>query len=197
MRAQDGDVVARLEAAFADWAEQQGVTWGAIAILHDGMPVAATAFGRSPQDAVELASVSKSITAICALSLVMDGHLSWDDPVMRYVPDAPGGITLADLVTHTSGLVKDSTQGRMFGWLGSGEDYAVQVLDNIGRPGHRGRAGVSCTTMKTMRCWGWRLRLSRADRCRRNAPPARLSLRASLAHGRMRPGRFCPLAAGR
>jgi len=52
-------------------------------------------------------SITKTLTAICALKLVEDGLLDLDDPARAFVPDAvdlPESITLAHLLRHTSGL---------------------------------------------------------------------------------------------
>jgi CubicO group peptidase (beta-lactamase class C family) len=76
-----------------------------------------------PDDLFWIASMSKPITAAAVGILVDEGKLRWDDPVERYLPEfhgqwviaesAPGRrvlvpaarpITIADLLTHTSGL---------------------------------------------------------------------------------------------
>ena len=57
-----------------------------------------------------IASLSKSLTALCCCILACDGKLSLDDPVARYVPGfrMPGqpaeAVTIRHLATHTSGL---------------------------------------------------------------------------------------------
>ncbi|AHG88902.1 beta-lactamase [Gemmatirosa kalamazoonensis] len=54
-----------------------------------------------------LASVSKQFTAAAIDLLVLDGKLSLDDDVRKYVPELPSygaPITLRHLMTHTSGL---------------------------------------------------------------------------------------------
>ncbi len=55
----------------------------------------------------ELASITKQFVATGILLLAQDGKLSIDEPVTRYLSDAPRGwenITLRHLLTHTSGL---------------------------------------------------------------------------------------------
>ncbi|HUE58336.1 MAG TPA: serine hydrolase domain-containing protein [Acidimicrobiales bacterium] len=49
-----------------------------------------------------LASVTKILTAMCIWIAVEEGTVSWDDPV------GPPGATLADLLSHSSGLAPDS-----------------------------------------------------------------------------------------
>ena len=51
-------------------------------------------------------SITKTLTAICALSLSEAGAWSLDDPVRKWVPDVPipDAVTLSHLLRHTSGL---------------------------------------------------------------------------------------------
>lgn len=60
--------------------------------------------------AFNIASITKPMTALTVLSLVAEGKLSVEDPLSRFLPDAPadkGAITLAQLMSHTSGLPRD------------------------------------------------------------------------------------------
>lgn len=53
----------------------------------------------------ELASVSKEFTAAAVLQLVNAGKINLKDPVKKYIPNLPyDGITIHDLLCHTSGL---------------------------------------------------------------------------------------------
>ncbi len=67
---------------------------------------------------VDLASVSKCLTAILALRLQEKGKLDLDAPVSRYLTelDLPSQVTARSLLTHTSGLPHygDSFSGRGF-----------------------------------------------------------------------------------
>jgi CubicO group peptidase (beta-lactamase class C family) len=54
-----------------------------------------------------IGSVSKPLTAYATLRLVQAGKLALDDPITRYLPEAKpawDGITVRDLLTHTSGI---------------------------------------------------------------------------------------------
>ena len=57
-----------------------------------------------------IASMSKSITALCACILHVEGRLNIDDPVCRYLPDfrVPGqpreAVTIRHLAMHTAGI---------------------------------------------------------------------------------------------
>ena len=61
----------------------------------------------SPTTKFRLGSITKQFTAACILLLEERGKLSVDDPVKKYMPDAPaawGTITIFNLLTHTSGI---------------------------------------------------------------------------------------------
>lgn len=54
-----------------------------------------------------LGSVTKQFTAVCILKLVEEGKLSLEDQVTKFIPDYPLNgkkITIANLLTHTSGI---------------------------------------------------------------------------------------------
>jgi D-alanyl-D-alanine carboxypeptidase len=66
----------------------------------------------------EIASVTKQFTAVAILQLAEAGRLSVQDPISKFYSQAPAswkGITVAELLNHTSGLpnngVKDFTKG--------------------------------------------------------------------------------------
>jgi CubicO group peptidase (beta-lactamase class C family) len=61
----------------------------------------------SPQAKFRLGSITKQFTAACILLLEERGKLKTDDPVKKYLPDAPAAwdkITIYNLLTHTSGI---------------------------------------------------------------------------------------------
>src|SRR5947209_6522551 len=61
----------------------------------------------SPQTKFRLGSLTKQFTAAAILLLEERGKLKTDDLVAKYLPDAPASwakITLANLLTHTSGI---------------------------------------------------------------------------------------------
>ena len=64
-----------------------------------------------------LGSLTKQFTATLILLLQQDGRLSINDPVSRYLADAPKAwekITIAELLEHTSGI-PDFTSLKAFG----------------------------------------------------------------------------------
>ncbi|MDX6668601.1 MAG: D-alanyl-D-alanine carboxypeptidase, partial [Solirubrobacteraceae bacterium] len=71
-----------------------------VADLATGRRIAAT-------DHMRLASVAKAYSGAVALGLVDRGVLALDDTIGRWLPDAPAawaGVTLRELLNHTSGL---------------------------------------------------------------------------------------------
>jgi CubicO group peptidase (beta-lactamase class C family) len=99
-----------------------GVPGAAIAIVEGGEVTFARGFGtKSPEggEAVEpstlfrIGSCSKMLTAIAVLQTVADGQVAIERPVTDYVPDfhftregtTVEGITVRNLLTHTSGIV--------------------------------------------------------------------------------------------
>jgi len=107
------DYIAR---AVHDW-EIPGLS---IAVVKDGTTVYSRGFGLRHADAAGLVdehtlftigSCTKAFTATAVAMLVMDGKLSWDDPVRKFLPDftlmdpvASEKLTLRDIVTHQSGV---------------------------------------------------------------------------------------------
>lgn len=110
-----GDGEARAVDAAAVAAEALGFSGQLHLDINDRL-VLSRAYGRSgPGEAprlsrrtrINIASISKSITAVAAFSLIEGGHLALTDRVDRFLPDAPSataGITLAQLMEHSSGL---------------------------------------------------------------------------------------------
>jgi len=64
---------------------------------HDKVPLKTT-------DLFELASISKTFTAMAIVSLKQEGMLSYDDPIAQYISIPYPGITIRHLLNHTSGL---------------------------------------------------------------------------------------------
>jgi D-alanyl-D-alanine carboxypeptidase len=67
-------------------------------------------------DHMRIASISKAYSGAVALQLVRDGRLGLDDTIAQRLPDMPpawGGVTVRQLLNHTSG-VPDYTQSDAF-----------------------------------------------------------------------------------
>ncbi|HET9822509.1 MAG TPA: serine hydrolase domain-containing protein [Burkholderiaceae bacterium] len=104
-------------------AEQPGC---AIAVAHRGRVVFEATFGQAdavrgtpltPRHRFRVASHSKTFTAAAVMKLRERGRLRLDDPVGRYVDRLPrevGALTLAQLLSHSAGLVRDGGDARQW-----------------------------------------------------------------------------------
>ena len=133
--AQDADRVAAMRSAYADWLVRHKVS-GTGAFAYRGDPTTAIGNASAP---IELASVSKSITALCAAALSDAGQLSFTDSVRDVLGRGPD-VSVGSLVTHTSGIVMDITQALMFLWLDTDGHRADIVLNMMDGP--RGTPGA-------------------------------------------------------
>jgi len=91
---------------------------GAVLLAKDGEILYSEAFGEANKDfeapntvdtKFNLGSMNKMFTAVAIAQLVERGELSFDDPLLKFLPDFPdpesaGKIRIEHLLTHTSGL---------------------------------------------------------------------------------------------
>jgi len=68
---------ARVQLAYQGWLDEHGAK-GSLAILRHGQDPLVSEHGLDPAGPVDLASLSKAITAICAAELVRAGKLDWN-----------------------------------------------------------------------------------------------------------------------
>lgn len=88
----------------------------AIGIVKDGKSMLIKGYGFAniehqilvkPETIFQSGSVGKQFTAMAVMLLVEDGKIALDDKLTKYIPDVPAtwsGITVRQLLTHTSGL---------------------------------------------------------------------------------------------
>jgi CubicO group peptidase (beta-lactamase class C family) len=89
---------------------------GTVLVVKDGKTLLDTGFGsadlewkipNTPRSKLRLGSLTKQFTAASILLLQERGKLKVDDPICKYLPDAPVAwqkITIYNLLTHTSGI---------------------------------------------------------------------------------------------
>lgn len=111
--AQSDDRAIQIVTAWSDWVEAGGVENSTIVVMRAGDVVAETSIGVSTGTPMPLASLSKAVTAACVLNLSENGLLSMDMTLgdVLDVPEPVAAVTLAELLTHTSGIWPDVTQG--------------------------------------------------------------------------------------
>ena len=107
-----------LESIDAVFAEHDGTrTPGcAVGVSIAGEPVLLRAYGmadlehdvpNTAETVFEPGSVSKQFTAAATVLLALDGKLSFDDDIRKYIPELPDygePVTIRHLLNHTSGL---------------------------------------------------------------------------------------------
>jgi len=103
-------------------AESAGFS-GAILAAREGEVVAAVGIGHAdlrgsqantPATLFEIASATKSFTAVAVMRLVQEGRLELDDSIAEHLPDVPKDcrtITVRHLLQHTSGIPGSNSQG--------------------------------------------------------------------------------------
>jgi CubicO group peptidase (beta-lactamase class C family) len=111
--AQDG--VSRMEQVVQYYVSQKQFM-GAVLVARGGDVLLSKGYGSanleweipdSPSTKFRLGSVTKQFTAVSILLLEERGKLKVDDPVKKYLPDAPAAwdkVTVFHLLTHTSGI---------------------------------------------------------------------------------------------
>jgi len=90
----------------------------------------------TPDTRFYIASVSKQFTAMSVVLLALDGKLSLDDSIRKWVPEVPSFgtvITLRQMLTHTSGLRDSFTLLAVSGWPSDGTLTENQFLTLVGR----------------------------------------------------------------
>ena len=105
------------------------ITGLAVGVVQDGSPIYARGFGVrdsrtgtpvTPHTQFHAASITKTLTATAILQLAEQGKLAINDPVERFLPAFAGsGITIAQLLTHSAGLLDWSRP------TGTSDDAAV------------------------------------------------------------------------
>ena len=106
---------AAVDAVFASW-DQPGSPGCALAVAQDGVLVYSRGYGYAnldydipitPQTVFDVASVNKQFVAASLTMLALEGKLSLDDNVRKWLPELPEyewPITLRHMLHHTSGL---------------------------------------------------------------------------------------------
>jgi CubicO group peptidase (beta-lactamase class C family) len=131
----------RLSTAFESWLDQNGAG-GVLAVQAPDGTEATRAIGRDANTPVEIASLSKAITAVCAMELVHEGKLTAESRFDEVYGSGPA-ITLAQLITHSGGIVEDATQIGMGEWYGDPTPRWADVLElNRARGTPKGEVGA-------------------------------------------------------
>lgn len=114
------DLLSAYEDYINESIKQTGIPGAAIAIIQDSSIIYLKGFGVRSVDTQEpvdvhtvfrLASVSKCLTGVLTGVMVKDSVFSWDDPVIKYIPDfelkSPEytkQLSIRNVLSHTTGL---------------------------------------------------------------------------------------------
>ena len=143
--AQSGALAASADTVFDRW-NSTHTPGCAVGIARDGATLLTRGYGMAdleggvpirPGTIFESGSVAKQFTATAVVLLALDGKLSLDDPVRKYLPEMPEydrPITIRHLLTHTSGLREWSSLVAHAGWpRGSRAHTQDDLLDVVFR----------------------------------------------------------------
>jgi CubicO group peptidase (beta-lactamase class C family) len=109
------DPQARMQQIIANYADDRSFM-GTVLVVKDGKTLIDQGYGSadlewnipdSPTTKFRLGSITKQFTAASILLLQERGKLNIDDPVSKYMPDAPASwskVTIYNVLTHTSGI---------------------------------------------------------------------------------------------
>ena len=109
------DLVVRMQQIIANYVDDKSFM-GTVLVVKDGHTLIDQGYGsadlewsipNSPSTKFRLGSITKQFTAVSILFLQERGKLNIDDPVSKYIPDAPAAwskITVYNVLTHTSGI---------------------------------------------------------------------------------------------
>jgi CubicO group peptidase (beta-lactamase class C family) len=143
--------LAGLDSRLAASAARHRVPGAVLAVAQDddllelatGVLNRATGVETTPDSVFQIGSITKTLTGTLVMQLVDEGRLELDAPAYRYLPElglgdpeATLGITLRQLLTHTSGM-----DGDFFEDTGSGDDcveryvLACRALPQLHAPG--------------------------------------------------------------
>jgi len=139
-----GDDNAVVDAVFASW-DVPGSPGCALAVARDDTLMYSRGYGYAnldynipitPQTVFDVASITKQFNAACLNMLALEGKLSLDDDVRKWLPELPeydSPITLRHMIYHTSGL-RDYLN--LFPLAGRGDYYPIshpQILAMMSR----------------------------------------------------------------
>lgn len=114
------------EDAWREWAKRNGASRSQFAIAYEGRVLRRRQIGIGADEPMQIQSLSKAITGSCVERLKQTGAITSvtrldeiEGALHQLVQDNPdaGKITIDQLLTHTSGLKPDITQGRIHNWF--------------------------------------------------------------------------------
>lgn len=101
---EEGQLAELLQETFTPLAGPEAWQLAAVAVAGGASATWLSGTGASQTGHFHIGSVTKTFTALALAAMAVEGRLSLDDPVSRYLPAASGAQTrLVDLASHTAG----------------------------------------------------------------------------------------------
>lgn len=134
----------KVDAIFAEY-DHTNSPGCAVAILKDGKIIYKRGYGMSnmeyniaisPSSIFHIASISKQFTAAAIVRLSLEGKLSLNDDIRKYIPEVPDfghPITFNNLIHHTSGIRDQWSLQRLAGWRPDDLITEKDILDMLAR----------------------------------------------------------------
>jgi CubicO group peptidase (beta-lactamase class C family) len=132
----------KIDRVFSEW-DKTSSPGCALAVVKNGKVIYSRGYGMSnmeysiaitPASIFHVASISKQFTAAAIQRLALEGKLSLNDDVRKWIPEVPdfgSRITLANLMHHTSGLRDQWDLQALAGWRDGDlitEDDVLEML---------------------------------------------------------------------
>ncbi|GAA4190007.1 serine hydrolase domain-containing protein [Microbispora amethystogenes] len=136
----------RIDAALHQWMTANGVSNAGLAVMRDNALVGSYGYNEiSAESPVNVASLSKAITAVCLMSLIDNGRLRFDTRLATMPPGfrlrlgyrasrRARNITIEQLLRHTSGITYDPTQNGLVGVRNASSSDVPLVRRALARP---------------------------------------------------------------
>ena len=123
-----------MEQEFRVWVEKEDMAPASLFALDtEGRVFAKIAIGTEIDTPLPIASISKTIAGHCAVYLDLTGVIALNDPISKYLdwPAPQSLVTLAQLLTHSSGFGPDRTQNPLLGRIRKSERRTRRLVDRI------------------------------------------------------------------
>ena len=123
-----------LSEAMQDWADRHAMHPVVLVALDaDGQIIAQVATGDAGERPLPLASISKTIAGQCVLHAVASGMIGFETTTGEVLdwPEPQGAITVAQLLTHASGLGPDATQTDIMGLNLTDPHRIAAIVDGL------------------------------------------------------------------
>jgi CubicO group peptidase (beta-lactamase class C family) len=115
-------------AKWQGWLEKHSITEASIAISYYDRVLMERGSGMQSDAPVPVASLSKAITGVCVSKLVASNKLLYSRKLNEILPEFDSKVTVAELLSHTSGYTRDITQ-KPLQYRGRDKEYLEWVSE--------------------------------------------------------------------